>query len=325
MSCNNSSLRARLACAGAGIGAVTTQTANTIGAMTGRAVQLADTATNKVGRTVAPLSNRVLAAVDRPASLTATGAALTATALVGVGAMVRVKTFHHTVGLAEGAMPGVMAGVGVALREPEEILQNTARLNRLKQGLNRVAAVTAASRMAGSLAADLSQTGEGERALAQTRRTLLGGERKLTVEFNGSRLTPLLNRPDRLVSSKSVVSSDGDMVSLGRQSWHRGTTVVKTSQGEQTITHLSSLDLPASSYYFNRRLADEEVAGLVSGQVQAHRLAGYVGGINPAENLAPAWSQTKRALILTRLHWPTPEKDKPGPAWEAAPGAEAER
>jgi hypothetical protein len=215
--------------------------------------------------------------------------------------------------------------VGVALREPEEILENTARLTRLKQGLNRVAAVTAASRMAGSLAADLSKTGLGERALAQTRRTFLGGDRKLTVEFGGSRLTPLLNRSDRLVSSKSVVSSDGEMVSLGRQSWHRGTTVVKTPEGEQTITHLSSLALPANSFYFDRRLADEEVAGLASGQLKAHRLAGYVGGISPAENLAPAWSQAKRALILTRLHWPSPEKGKPGPAWETVSMAEADQ
>lgn len=299
------------------------QMSNTIGAMTGRAAQLTDTAANTVGSTVAPLSNRVLAALDRPATLTATGAAMTAAALVGVAAMVRVKTFHHTVGPANGVMPGAMAGVGVALREPEEILQNAARLSRLKQALNRVAAVTAASRMAGSLTADLSKTGEGERALAQTRRTFLGGDRKLTVEFSGSRLTRLLNRSDRLVNSKSVVSSDGDMVSLGRQSWHRGTTVVKTPEGEQTITHLSSLALPTSSFYFNRRLADEEVARLVSGQLKAHRLAGYVGGISPAENLAPAWAQAKRAMILTRLHWPAPEKGKPGPIWAAV--AEADK
>lgn len=301
------------------------QMSNMVGTLAGYSMQLADNAANTMGSTVAPLSNRVLAAVDRPASLTATGAALTAAALVGVGALVRVKTFHHTVGLADGAMPGVIAGVGVGLRQPEEILENTARLTRLKQGLNRVAAVTAASRMAGSLAADLSKTGEGERALAQTRRTFLGGDRKLTVEFNASRLTPLLNRSDRLVSSKSIVSSDGDMVSLGRQSWHRGTTVVRMPEGEQTITHLSSLALPASSFYFNRRLADEELAGLVSGQLQAHRLAGYVGGISPAENLAPAWSQAKRAMILTRLHWPTPEKGKRGPTWETVPVVEAEK
>lgn len=322
MSCQANSLKARLACAGAGISASATQASNTIGVMAGRVAQTADAVTNSVGGTVAPLSNRVLAAVDRPASLTANAAALTATALVGVGALIKVKPYQRVVGPTEGTMPGLLVGAGVAFRQPEEILGNTARLTRIKQGLNRVAAVTAASRLVGRLTADLSKTGQDERALTQTRRTFLTGERQLKVEFNGSRLTHLLNRGDRLLSAGSVVSSEGDVVSLGRQSWHRGTTVVKTPTGERTITHLRSLALPSSNVYFDRRLSDEEVAGLVSGQVKPHRLPGYMGGLSPAENLAPAWAQAKRAMILTRLHWPTPDKEIP--AWATAPLAEAE-
>jgi hypothetical protein len=290
--------------------------------MAGRITQFSDAATNVVGSTVAPLSNRVLAAVDRPATLTANTAAITAAALVGVGAMVRVKPFYRVVGPTEGTMPGVLTGVGVALRQPEEIRQNAAKLKQVRQGLNKIAAVTAASRLAGNLAADLSPTGENERVLTQTRRSFLTGERPLKVEFSGSRLTGLLNRDDRLVSAGSVVSSEGEMVSLGRQSWHRGTTVIKTPGGERTLTHLRRLALPGNSLYFDRRLADEQVAGLVSGQIKAQRLPGYVGEISAAENLAPAWAQAKRALILTRLHWPTMER--PTPAWETAPVVEAE-
>lgn len=325
MSCQANSLKARLTCARAGISASAAQVSNTIGALAGGMAQTADTIVNSMGGTVAPLANPVLAAVDRPASLTANTAALTATALVGVGALVKVKPYQRLVGPTEGTMPGLLVGAGVAFRQPEEILENTARLTRIKQGLNRVAAVTAASRLAGRLAADLSKTGQDERALTQTRRTFLTGERQLKVEFSGSRLTHLLNGGDRLLSAGSVVSSEGDVVSLGRQSWHRGTTVVKTPAGERTITHLRSLALPSSQVYFDRRLSDEEVAGLVSGQVKPHRLPGYVGGISPAENLAPAWAQTKRALILTRLHWPTPNQEKPTPAWTAAPLAEADK
>ncbi len=321
MSCNASSLKNRLACVGAGIGATAAQSVNTIGAMTGRVAQAADIVSNAVGGTVAPVSNRVLAAVDRPTTLTAQTAVVTAAALAGVGAMVRVKPFQRVVGPAEGAMPGVLAGVGVALRSPEEIVQNAAKLKQVRQGLNKIAAVMAASRMAGTLVADLSRNGENERTLTQTRRTFLTGERQLTVEFSDSRLTGLLNRGDRLVSSGSVVSSEGEMVTMGRQSWHRGTTVVKTPGGERTLTHLRSLALPSNSLYFDRQLADDDVAGVVSGQVKAQRLPGYVGEISAAENLAPAWAQAKRALILTRLHWPTPEKATP--AWETAPVAES--
>lgn len=322
MSCNSASLKARLACTRAGIGASAAQASNTVGTMAGRAAQLADAAANAAGGAVAPVSNRVLATVDRPASLAANVLPKVALALVSVGAVARVKTFHRVAGPTEGAMPGVLAGVGVAMRQPEEIVENLKRLGQTQRALKRMGLAAGAGRMVGSLAVDLAASGENRRALAQTRRTFLVGEQKLKVEFGGSRLTGLLNRGDRLVSSGNVVSSDGDMVSLGYQGWHRGTTVVKMPGGERTLTHLSSLAIPPSSVYFDRRLSDEEVAGVVSGQIKPHRLPGYAGGVNAAENLAPAWAQTKRAMILTRLHWPATEK--PGPAWQTiSPGEES--
>jgi hypothetical protein len=41
------------------------------------------------------------------------------------------------------------------------------------------------------------------------------------------------------------------------------------------------------------------------------------------ENLAPGWAQTKRAMILARLHWPSPEKSPT--KWVAETGGEAGR
>ncbi|MBE7556706.1 MAG: hypothetical protein HS126_37120 [Anaerolineales bacterium] len=31
----------------------------------------------------------------------------------------------------------------------------------------------------------------------------------------------------------------------------------------------------------------------------------YVGTVGSMEQLAPSWAQTKRTMILTRLHWPS--------------------
>jgi hypothetical protein len=39
-------------------------------------------------------------------------------------------------------------------------------------------------------------------------------------------------------------------------------------------------------------------------------LDGYVGSISAIENLTPVWASTKRALILTRLHWPSSQQSK---------------
>ena len=63
------------------------------------------------------------------------------------------------------------------------------------------------------------------------------------------------------------------MVEWHDQSWHRGTTVVKTGRGERTVTHLQRLSLPAVHYYFNRRLSDQEVVGIVSGRCYAGNAA----------------------------------------------------
>ena len=93
------------------------------------------------------------------------------------------------------------------------------------------------------------------------------------------------------------------MFRIGAKMWHRGTLVVKTGQGERTITHLQSLSLPNSHYYFNRPLADEQAVGLAAGQIDPATIPGYVGRVSPVEALCPIWNDTKHALIKTQLYW----------------------
>ncbi|MCP4362720.1 MAG: hypothetical protein GY796_32345, partial [Chloroflexi bacterium] len=91
--------------------------------------------------------------------------------------------------------------------------------------------------------------------------------------------------------------------------WHRGTTVVKTPQGQRTITHLQSLRLPTQRYYFDRKLSNEEVAGVITGREKASRMKGYVGEIHPTESLTPGWGAAKKAMITARLYHPSPEAE----------------
>jgi hypothetical protein len=118
-----------------------------------------------------------------------------------------------------------------------------------------------------------------------------------------SRLTPLLNRADAGLSG--VQRSDGLMIESQGQTWHRGTTVVKTAQGERTMTHLQSMTTPSTHYYFNRRLSDNEAVGIITGQkgFEPKTMAGYAGQVGEVEALLPAWAQTKRGLIQAHLRW----------------------
>jgi hypothetical protein len=95
------------------------------------------------------------------------------------------------------------------------------------------------------------------------------------------------------------------MFELGGKTWHRGTLVLKTNQGERTITHLQSLALPAAHYYYNRRLSDNEAVGIVSGQkgFEPKALPGYAGQVSEVEALCPAWADLKRGLIQAHLRW----------------------
>jgi hypothetical protein len=246
---------------------------------------------------IAPVSNAVLRTVDRPAVAAARAAPYVAGAL----AAVRVRGY-----LATSPGSGPVAAVAVAPRSMDETMRHQRILGQTQQVIGAVTAVSALS----ASAAIRVTTDEG------TGRTLAWqkNDKKLAeVTFQPvARLTRFLNRLDLIGShrrGKNIVSSEGDIVrAAGGGSWHRGASVVQTSGGSRTITHLQSLKLPAQHFYFDRKLSDGEVAGLVSGQAKAHRLPGYVGEVHPMENLVPSWGATKKALITTRLYHPPAEK-----------------
>ena len=126
-----------------------------------------------------------------------------------------------------------------------------------------------------------------------------------------SRLTGMLNRLDVIgsISSKNILKSEGIMIKTGGATWHRGTVVVKMPAGKRTISHLQSLKMPAPHHFFERKITGEQAAGIAAGQVEPETVPGYVGSISEKESLSPAWAHAKRAMILTRLHWP-PKKEK---------------
>jgi hypothetical protein len=73
----------------------------------------------------------------------------------------------------------------------------------------------------------------------------------------------------------------------------------------RTLTHLRSLTLPSQSLYFDRPLSDEEVAEMITGQgKKPYQREGYVGSVSETESVLWSWAKLKRAMILTRLHWP---------------------
>jgi len=80
--------------------------------------------------------------------------------------------------------------------------------------------------------------------------------------------------------------------------------VIEMPAGRRTITHLQSLSLPSSHYYFDRPLADEAAVGLASGRMKPETVPGFVGQVSQTESLCPGWARTKHALIRTALHWP---------------------
>jgi hypothetical protein len=310
MSCEkNTNKVGRMAGVKAGISQAGSRVGNAIGVMAGRAGQVAGVAADRatraadatasaVGQRVAPVSNKILGAVDRPTTI----AANLAPALIAAASVTQARVY--TTGPSQGARPGVAVAVG--MRDFKDVARNLKTIGKVSKKYRQ--AQIAAGLAAGVVAAVAVKPGSTETTLEQVKQR----GKPAQVHFSQTRLTGLLNRGDRMLSSRNVVSSEGSLVQTGRGNlWHRGTTVVKTGQGEQTITHLRSLALPPTSHYFNRKLSEAETAEVVTGQAKAHKMPGYVGTVGSMEQLAPSWAQTKRAMILTRLHWPgsssTPE------------------
>ncbi|MCP4386397.1 MAG: hypothetical protein GY798_34150 [Hyphomicrobiales bacterium] len=66
------------------------------------------------------------------------------------------------------------------------------------------------------------------------------------------------------------------------------------------MTHLQSLNLPGSHYYFNRALRDDEVAGMIGkhhGFPEPRDVKGFLGEVTEVESLAPTVAHLKHRLI----------------------------
>jgi hypothetical protein len=206
------------------------------------------------------------------------------------------------VGLSNSKAAGVAVGIGkrmVLSRNPALIpvmisAQIAAKVSSAATGgiATRVAHVSR-SNLAGSV--------------VQDRRRFLFFKGKEAVNLWKSSLTDRLNRADLLGShrlGRGVYASDGVMFETrGGRTWHRGTSVISTSAGQRTITHLQSLARPGQHYYFKSRLGDEQAVGIATGRVDPKQMPGYVGQVSAGEMLCPGWAGAKHATIKAALYW----------------------
>jgi hypothetical protein len=288
-----------LAATRTGLSKLSSKAGNVAGTVIGKWARSQDFVNETILRQAAPVSNKVLRAVDRPA----VAAAKVAPILAGVIASTRLRGY-----LVKGEGQPPVVAVAATFRSPAEMARNRQALSGIRKGIGALGVVSGVS---ASLAAQATRNESEGRTLALKK----GGKAVATVKFQKSeRMTRFLNKADLIGShilGQNVVTSEGDIVQAGRGGtpWHRGTSVVKTSQGERTLTHLQSLKLPGQHFYFDRRLSDEEVAGVVTGREKAPQMPGYVGEIHALESLAPLWGATKKAMITNRLYWPTPKAE----------------
>jgi len=137
---------------------------------------------------------------------------------------------------------------------------------------------------------------------AVSRRNYFGG--RVAVRSWNSRLSAAFNARD-VPPGVKVKSSAGRMYEHRGQSWHAGTTIAETADGERAITHLQQLQWPGRSYYFSRGLNDQEVAGIVSEhkEYEPKHLPGFAGEVGEVELLLPGMARLKRGLIKSHLLW----------------------
>jgi hypothetical protein len=169
-----------------------------------------------------------------------------------------------------------------------------------------------ASSAAGDIAGRASRRGEAGRVTREKPRRLLGvvplGTSRSRVKLWSSSLTDRLNRLDWGTAGPlrkgEMLSGDGVMFKAKGLTWHRGTSTVRTSGGEErTITHLQSLSVPGTRYFFDRSIADEQAVGIANGQTRPESVPGYVGTVSRLEALTPGWGRAKTALIYQQLHY----------------------
>jgi hypothetical protein len=168
-------------------------------------------------------------------------------------------------------------------------------------------AVNSVSKMSGVLGsnlAGLTKTG-GAGQVMQEKQVLLFFKKQVPVALWKSNLTGKINRLDLVGSNRDKVeSSEGVMFRPGKgATWHRGTIVVKTANGPRSITHLQSLTIPQTHYYFNQAISDADAVGIASGKIKPQAAPGYAGSVTPLEALCPSWAATKQSLLKAYVNF----------------------
>ncbi|MEM7344008.1 MAG: hypothetical protein AAF485_07180 [Chloroflexota bacterium] len=121
-----------------------------------------------------------------------------------------------------------------------------------------------------------------------------------------SKVTPALNARDMIRWPGTIVElSRGQMLETQGKSWHLGTVVATVGQTRKTMTHLQSLSLPATHYYFNKTLSEREAAGIILGKSEYNPkyMAGFAGQVTELESLIPNLGHLKHALIQSGILW----------------------
>lgn len=172
---------------------------------------------------------------------------------------------------------------------------------------NRVIGVTGrVTGMAGNWAAALCKSGNTGTVEVKKRFLFFFTSRQKVQLTQSNLLTSYLNRADVLPGTE-VEHTKGTLFKVGGNTWHWGETTVDTSRGRQTITHLQTLALPSSHYYFDRSVAAQDMAELANGAKKPETIDGFAGSVSKTESLCPGWAAAKQDLILARLHWPPPK------------------
>lgn len=300
----------------AGLPGTTSKSANTTGIMIARHVRRAHQKTAPVATAVVSLAADK-DKMDAAYSLGVIGAGTTKAVKIGLngsgGGITKptmkkmVRTLDQTVRQAERPP----ADLGALINKS---LLRSSGLSGIKAIAGTVAKYTieAGSRVIGTRLAEVTKTRDLG-TLTHSKRRLVFLKAQQDIPLWKSTLTGRLNQNDLIggiFDSNHIVSSQGTMFKFDNVTWHRGTIVLSMPEGRRTITHLQTLKMPATHYYFDRSLRDEQAVAIASNKVQAESLPGYVGTISRSESLMPIWARTKATLILTRLHWPPAKRKK---------------
>jgi hypothetical protein len=168
-------------------------------------------------------------------------------------------------------------------------------------------AVNSASKISGVLGsnlAGLTKIGSAGQVM-QEKQFLLFFKKQVPVALWKSNLTDKINRLDLVGSNlDKVVSSEGVMFKPGKgETWHRGTVVVKAANSKRSITHLQSLNIPQTHYYFNQAISDTDAVGIAAGKIKPQTVPGYAGSVTPLEALCPSWATTKQSLLKAYINY----------------------